>query len=225
MLVLFDIGSTLLEGPPKGPGGRLASAFGLPSDAQARVSDLLFCNSYAGPDHLAQTLAREYSLPLALALTEVRSLWEAQIEEAYPLPGAQEALDKVAASGHMIAFVSNIWQPFMEAFRRHFPSAYANYRGYYSFKMGTSKPDTSIFRAALADFGIGAGQTVVVGDTYENDIRPALSIGMKAVWVLHRPDKEKASIARVLNGFEPGPNLTLNDISELTAHDLTGLSG
>jgi FMN phosphatase YigB (HAD superfamily) len=66
---------------------------------------------------------------------------------------------------------------------------------------------------------------VVIGDTYANDILPALTIGMKTVWVLHRPDKEKANITRVLNGLDPRPNLTLNSISELAAHHLEGLSG
>lgn len=225
MLVLFDIGSTLLEGPSTGPGKRLATAFNLPPSAHHRVSNLLFRNSYTDPDHLAQVLASEYSLPLSEALTEVRSLWAAQIEEAYPLPGAQEMLDNVAKWGHAIAFVSNIWQPFMSAFHRHFPSAHANYRGYYSFELGMTKPDTSIFKAALSDFGIGADQVVVIGDTYSNDILPALTIGMKTIWVLHRPEKEKANITRVLNGLDPRPNLTLNSISELAAHHLEDLSG
>lgn len=223
MLVLFDIGSTLLEGPPKGPGSRLAAVFGLPLDAQSRVSDLLFRNAYAGPDELAETLAREFSLPLAKALAEVRSLWSAQIEEAYPLPGAQEALDNVAAGGHTIAFVSNIWQPFLEAFCKHFPLAHADYCGYYSFRMGTSKPNTSIFKSALADFAAAPAQTVVIGDTYQNDILPALSLGMKAIWVLHRPEKEKTSITRVLNGVDPMPTLTLDNITELTVRHLSDL--
>jgi HAD superfamily hydrolase (TIGR01509 family) len=223
MLVLFDIGSTLLEGPPKGPGGRLATAFGLPPEVQNLLSDLLFQRAYTGPDHLAETLASEFLLPPARARAEVRSLWEAQIEEAYPLPGAHEALDTVTAAGHTIAFVSNIWPPFLEAFRRHFPSAYANCRGYYSFQMATSKPNPSIFRAALTASRVPPAQAVVIGDTYQNDISPGLSLGMAAIWVLHRPEKEKASITRVLNGMDPSPTLTIDSIDMLTSQHLRSL--
>jgi len=138
------------------------------------------------------------------------------------LPGAHEALDTVKAAGHTIAFVSNIWQPFLEAFRRHFPHAYENCRGYYSFQMGISKPDPSIFRAALTDSGVEPDQTLVIGDTYQNDIRPGLSLGMSAIWVLHRPEKEKASITRVLNGKDHSPTLTLDNIAELTSQHLNG---
>ena len=55
----------------------------------------------------------------------------------------------------------------------------------------------------------------MVGDTYKNDIRPAIDLGMRTVWVLHRPEKEKADLIRVLNGDAPRPDLTLTSIAEL----------
>lgn len=222
MLVLFDIGSTLLEGPSRGPGSRLAEAFGLSPSTQAEISDLLFQETYSGPDDLANRLSHEFSLPLPRVVGEVRSLWEAQIEEAYPLPGAQQALDMLLTAGHDIAFVSNIWQPFLEGFRRHFPAAYAAYPGYYSFRLGVSKPDASIFDMALKEWGGSPRDAVVIGDTYLNDIRPGVSLGTRTIWVLHRPEKERTSIARVLNGAEPSPDVTLENISQLSAQHLAG---
>jgi len=56
---------------------------------------------------------------------------------------------------------------------------------------------------------------VMVGDTYRNDIRPAIDLGMRTVWVLHRPEKEKADLIAVLNGTSPPPDLTLPSIADL----------
>jgi FMN phosphatase YigB (HAD superfamily) len=55
----------------------------------------------------------------------------------------------------------------------------------------------------------------MVGDTYKNDIRPAIELGMRTVWILHRPEKEKADMIEVLNGASPPPDLTLASIAEL----------
>jgi FMN phosphatase YigB (HAD superfamily) len=55
----------------------------------------------------------------------------------------------------------------------------------------------------------------MIGDTYRNDIRPALDLGMKTVWLLHRPDKERADLLEVLNDAAPRPDLTLAGIGDL----------
>jgi hypothetical protein len=35
------------------------------------------------------------------------------------------------------------------------------------------------------------------------------------VWVLHRPEKEKADLVAVMNGDAPPPDLTISSIAEL----------
>jgi FMN phosphatase YigB (HAD superfamily) len=221
VLVLFDIGSTLLEGPAIGPGTRLAKALGLPQSDNSILSDLIFQRLHTSPDTLARTLAHELSLPRQEVLDAVNSLWVAQIAEAHALPGAHRALSDILGAGHRVAFVSNIWLPFLEAFSHHFPDTHDSCRGYYSFRMGISKPDRSIFRAALDDFGVNPRDAVVIGDTYNNDIRPAMEVGMHAIWVLHRPEKEKTNIVQVLNGNAPKPSLTIETIGDLNAGTLT----
>ena len=57
--------------------------------------------------------------------------------------------------------------------------------------MGLRKPDPEIYRAAIASVNESPKNTIMIGDTYANDIAPAAAIGMKTVWVLHRPQKEK----------------------------------
>ena len=59
-----------------------------------------------------------------------------------------------------------------------------------------------------------------MGDTYEMDIGPALEAGMGAIWVMHRPEKEKKDVLNVLNGDAPCPNVTLGHISDLDVHHI-----
>jgi len=79
------------------------------------------------------------------------------------------------------------------------------------------KPDPAFFQLALRALEARAEDAVMVGDTYKNDIRPAIELGMRTVWILHRPEKEKADLIAVMNGDAPRPDLTLESIGELEA--------
>ena len=46
---------------------------------------------------------------------------------------------------------------------------------------GRIKPHPSIFEAALAALGVEAGETAMVGDSYEDDIEGARALGMRAI--------------------------------------------
>jgi len=50
-----------------------------------------------------------------------------------------------------------------------------------SVEIGLSKPSPAIFGAALERAGVAAGDTVMVGDSVEDDVRGALACGMGAV--------------------------------------------
>jgi FMN phosphatase YigB (HAD superfamily) len=79
------------------------------------------------------------------------------------------------------------------------------------------KPDTEFFLHALREADVRPSDAIMVGDTYKNDILPAIELGMKTVWVLHRPDKERTALVQVLNGDAPAPSVTLSSIGELCA--------
>ena len=46
---------------------------------------------------------------------------------------------------------------------------------------GRTKPHASIFESALAGLGVGAAETVMVGDSYADDIEGARALGMRAI--------------------------------------------
>ena len=63
----------------------------------------------------------------------------------------------------------------------------------------------------------------MIGDTYRNDILPAIQLGLRTIWILHRPDKERPALVDVLNGTLPKPDLTLPSIGELQVSDIQEL--
>lgn len=52
-----------------------------------------------------------------------------------------------------------------------------------SRRVGLFKPDPAIFRYASEKLGSDTGTTLMVGDSFERDIKPAKSIGMKTAWL------------------------------------------
>jgi putative hydrolase of the HAD superfamily len=52
-----------------------------------------------------------------------------------------------------------------------------------STQVGISKPNPEIFRMALEKFELPSEQVIFVGDSYERDMIPARSLGMKTIWL------------------------------------------
>lgn len=52
---------------------------------------------------------------------------------------------------------------------------------------GARKPEPGIFRAAIRSCGFSAPETVMVGDSWKNDVGGAIKSGMRAVWMNRSP--------------------------------------
>jgi len=59
-LIVFDIGSTLVDGPEKGPASRIVAALGLPRAAKRRLHEALMTRPFERPGDVADLLRREY---------------------------------------------------------------------------------------------------------------------------------------------------------------------
>ncbi len=121
MIALFDIGSTLIDGPPYGPARRLAEMLGLGKPAVAELEQLLFRTPSKSSADLAEHIASALKISPEAALEHCATLWDAQLTEAYTLPGATETIAKLDAAGIQRAYPSNVWPPFYENFHRSFP--------------------------------------------------------------------------------------------------------
>ncbi len=222
-IVFFDIGSTLIEGPSSGPAQRFGDLLGLDKASVKDLREALFRANLSGPDEFAALLSMRFGVPRARALKSAATLWRAQIEEAYVLPGAREAVARLKDAGISRGYISNIWPPFYERFALEFPEEAKAGLCFLSFRTGRLKPDAAAFLEPLRTCGCHPSEGVVVGDTYANDIEPAAALGMKTVWVLHRPQKETCDLARVLNGAAPRPDLTLQSVGDLDAEQIRRL--
>src|SRR3954462_5595144 len=76
-----------------------------------------------------------------------------------------------------------------------------------SRRVGLFKPDPAIFRHAAEKLGRDPGEILMVGDSFDRDVRPAKEIGMKTAW---------------LEGVEPRdcPDPALVDLRVRTLADL-----
>ena len=72
---------------------------------------------------------------------------------------------------------------------------------------GAAKPDPKIFRAALAETGARAAQTLHVGDDPEHDVDGARQMGFRTAWV-NRIDADWP-------GALPPPDIAVTNLSEL----------
>jgi putative hydrolase of the HAD superfamily len=66
-----------------------------------------------------------------------------------------------------------------------------------SRRIGWSKPDLAIFRHAIHELGCDPGNVLMVGDSFERDIRPAKSMGMKTAWLESASQRERADVSLV----------------------------
>jgi len=103
-------------------------------------------------------------------------------------PDVEETLRKARACGRHVSIISN-WderlRPLLKSLRLvpYFDSITI------SCEAGAEKPDKEIFRTALLGAAVTPGEALHIGDNYEEDVRGAEAVGMRAVLINRRNDK------------------------------------
>lgn len=228
MIVFLDIGATLVEGPDRGPAGRIRDKLGLDRAAGRALNKALMTHAWTDPAAVAAWVADNFALPFAAAIEAVSEIWSAQLVEAQPVHGAPEAVRRLREAGLRIGLVSNIWHPYLESARRHYREQFKAMSGtapqLFSYVEGVAKPDATLYRRAIERTGCRPEDCVMIGDTYVADIEPALAAGMRTIWVLHRPDQERADLVHVLDGRAPKPTRTVESIADVTPGMIAALA-
>jgi FMN phosphatase YigB (HAD superfamily) len=221
MTVFFDIGATLVTGPDEGPAKRLARELSLDPQVKARIAAAIMTENWMCAEDflgwLSAELGNEWKQTSHMAAA--RGLWEAQTCEARPIDGAPETMAALLDAGLPVGLVSNIWHPYFDCARRAydglFERAAETAPQVLSCRAGTAKPAAAIYEQALSACGRAACETIMVGDTYETDMAPAIALGIATIWVLHRPDAEREHLAAVRAGALPQPDLVVESITEV----------
>jgi len=119
------------------------------------------------------------------------------------LPGARELLTTIKALGLPCVLVSNgIWRTGAD-YRKDFEDlGAADYIDAIisSVDLGFRKPHRVIFEAALAACGCQAPRCVMIGNSEEKDVEPALAMGMRTIRVAIEEPKPAASAAHAVVG-------------------------
>ena len=224
--VYFDIGNTLMEGPPQSPWSSLVSKLELNSDVVEDIQSYILTHNISCMQVLVEYLSASHPhINRDLINTSVMEVWDSQIRGPSRINGSTDLLRKLNSRDIDYGFISNIWHPYAETFLL----LYSNSMGHtyrpkvFSHVYGIAKPDSSLYAIALSLSGSNPENTIMVGDSYINDIFPAMKVGMKTVWVLNNPRKEKVYIDSVKNQYLLPPSLIVNSINEITPESLLEL--
>jgi len=239
-MIFFDIGATLIAGPAQTPARFLAARLALDEADRRRLDRRLLTTRIEHPSVLAAVLSAEFGVADPQTAAEAaQAAWLTQRESAgregewagagkggggpRPVPGARALLAELRRCGQRYGFVSNIWHPYFESFCRLFGPLAEGAPVWLSFREGVAKPAPDLYIRALKAVSAPAGGCVMVGDSYDNDIAPAVGLGMKTVWLLHRAAHEQRFLEGVDGGRLPAPDVTLDGIEALTAATLAAL--
>jgi FMN phosphatase YigB (HAD superfamily) len=211
-VALIDVGGTLWpnswplrETDGQGRHLRVAAAMPAltPSAVQALVDDLIQ-SSRIGDEARSLTTEHTVVVPAAEVLVATsltrqglpsdvqtvahirRAMALPVADRLRPLPGAVELLSDIKSLGMRSVIASNTywrdaesyWDDFRQLGMAHFVDAIVT-----SVDAGHLKPHPAVFEMAMRAGGAPPERCVVIGNKEENDIEPALALGMRAILV------------------------------------------
>jgi HAD superfamily hydrolase (TIGR01509 family) len=157
----------------------------------ARVERFKRLYSWAGIDadpDLASRAARTYREGYLRARTEVR--------------GARALLAIAGQHARVVVVSNNLLDEQQEKLRECGLAAHVHAL-VVSEEAGVSKPDPRIFQIALDRAGVTAGEAVMVGDSWVNDIEGARAAGIRAVWFSRTGEPSPEAGVPTLYSLEP----------------------
>lgn len=218
--ILFDIGSTLVKGPNLSPNKEIAALLAIPGVDAAQIAQIIMREEFSASDEVWERFKSCFSGVNDSHKEKIRELWNRQVNDASEIEGATEVVKYLKSLGHKIGLISDIWAPYFISFKKACPEIAALADAtVLSFKEGVKKPFFQLYTRALLLLGTSPQSAVMVGDTYKNDLAPAMELGLRTVWVLSRPERETEALAKVINGEWQRPTHTvetINDLNELS---------
>jgi HAD superfamily hydrolase (TIGR01509 family) len=185
-----------------------------PDVVQALVEDLLLASR---PGDEARTISTEMAIVVGadelitgclarqgmsadpVVVSRIRRAMAIPVHESFqPLPGARDLLQTVRSLGLRSVIASNTYwrdaDSYWDDFRKLGMAEYID-AIITSVDAGHLKPHPAVFEMAMRWAGVPAGRCVVIGNREENDVEPALALGMHAILVYPDDPKPKTSRA------------------------------
>jgi HAD superfamily hydrolase (TIGR01549 family) len=212
--LFFDVGSTLLDED-------VAAA-----DVARQVAEILHRRGVErSPEQVADALNRAcveravrqfYGMLERLGVTDEReqkAVFDAlkyRHDLERPYPGVVVAIRRLAKH-YKLGVIANQYLGTAARLERH--GMAGCFSGCCSSQeLGVSKPDPQIFLNALTESSCAPRDAVMIGDRYDNDVRPAKALGMMTVRVRTGPTAALTPL-----DAEETPDLTVTSLAELAS--------
>lgn len=150
----------------------------------------------------------EFSLKLEQCIEAINLFYTDYREQVYFEKNIYDTLKTIKDKGFKIGVISNTCyydEVMKECFRK--ASIYDLIDSFtFSYSLRIAKPNKQIFKTALETMKITPVEAVMVGDNLESDIKPALDLGMKTIWLNHKNNSINSEIV---------PDIEISCVSEL----------
>lgn len=152
----------------------------------------------------------ELSLNLEQCIEAINLFYTGYREQVYFENSIYDTLKIIKEKGYKIGIISNTCyydEVMKECFKKaNIYDLIDSFTFSYSLKIG--KPNKQIFKTAIETMKITPVEAVMVGDNLESDIKPALDLGMKTIWLNHNHKHNNINNEIV-------PHIEISCISEL----------
>lgn len=201
--ILFDVYGTLLDGPRhpdrRGRMRAVAKRFELPDlpSLDAVLDQAIATAHRQSPERWPEIDIRgiwQSIFPMLIDAETFALEMEDAVHPVEPTRWAFDLLDAAVGSGTALGIVSNAQAYTRHLLARHFPDHWPRFRPElcaFSYEHGFAKPDLRPFRHVvdpLIASGIDPGEILMVGDSHENDRKPATELGLSFLPVPPRND-------------------------------------
>lgn len=150
----------------------------------------------------------EISLKLEQCIEAINLFYTDYREQVYFEKDIYDTLKTIKDKGFKIGVISNTCyydEVMKECFKK--ASIYDLIDSFtFSYSLRIGKPNKQIFKTALETMKITPVEAVMVGDNLESDIKPALDLGIKTIWLNHKNNSINSEIV---------PDIEISCISEL----------
>ncbi|SHJ29116.1 haloacid dehalogenase superfamily, subfamily IA, variant 3 with third motif having DD or ED/haloacid dehalogenase superfamily, subfamily IA, variant 1 with third motif having Dx(3-4)D or Dx(3-4)E [Clostridium amylolyticum] len=150
----------------------------------------------------------EFSLKLEQCIEAINLFYTDYREQVYFEKDIYDTLKTIKDKGFKIGVISNTCyydEVMKECFKK--ASIYDLIDSFtFSYSLRIGKPNKEIFKTAFETMKITPVEAVMVGDNLESDIKPALDLGMKTIWLNHKNNRINSEIV---------PDIEISCVSEL----------
>lgn len=178
--VIFDLFNTLVWSP--GFMHVLEEVF--PGAPNKEICARTFVEEAGSCEAMVRKVIADYGIGMSeAAIMQVVTRFNQWAEERPFYPHTQETLRTLRDRGFQLGLLSNLAEFVEGTLRETRLERYFDVVGL-SYKMRLGKPDPQAFQWVLDRMGVPGESVMMVGDNWELDVAPAISMGMKGVQIL-----------------------------------------